>query len=57
MDKYKCKKCGRVFLPCDLLRTKCSEIGVEIYYVEGCPVCMNKIPPVYSELERVELDG
>lgn len=57
MDKYKCKKCGRVFLPCDLLRTKCSEIGVEIYYVEGCPVCMNEIPPVYSELERVELDG
>lgn len=51
MDKFKCPNCNRVFLPCDLVKTLCSENGVGSYVVSHCPDCLNKRPPVYSKLK------
>lgn len=57
MEIYKCKECGRVFLPCGLLKTKCSENEVAVFQLEACPACANESPPRYSKLEKVIQDG
>ena len=51
MDIYKCKKCGERFLPCDLVRTKCSENECGAYMLTFCPKCFGGLE---KEKERIE---
>lgn len=43
MKKFKCKRCGEVYLECDLVRTNCSENLVGRYMVTQCPKCLRKL--------------
>lgn len=52
MDKYKCENCGAEFLECDLLRTKCSENFVGVYFDDICQVCIKKRKPCLSKLKK-----
>ena len=52
MDIYRCTKCKERFLPCDLVRTKCSENECGAYMLTFCPKCFGKI-----EKEQKDGDG
>lgn len=42
MKKYKCTKCGTVYMECDLHRTKCSENWCGPYLIQFCPKCIRR---------------
>lgn len=43
MKKFECKTCGKVYLECDLARTKCSENMASQYMATTCPKCLRKL--------------
>lgn len=42
MKIYECPECKRKYLPCDLVKTKCSENYVGSYMIGYCPECLEK---------------
>lgn len=42
MRKFQCRRCGKVYPECDLVRTKCSENMVGQYMATQCPKCLRK---------------
>ncbi len=43
MEIYKCERCKKRFLTCDLVRTKCSENECGSYLIPFCPECFGPI--------------
>lgn len=51
MKRYKCNHCGRVYLECDMIHTKCSENMIGPYLVTECLKCLrNKEVGILEEL-------
>lgn len=53
MKTYECPECKRKYLPCDLVRTKCSENFCGAYMINFCPVCLEK-KIKYVELNEIK---
>lgn len=51
MNIYRCNRCGKSYLDCDLMYTKCSENFLGTAKHEHCPNCMKKL--IYVKLEKV----
>lgn len=52
VDKFKCKRCGRVYLAVELKRTKCSENFVGSYLLDFCEDCFGRLEYVDEEWNK-----